>query len=333
MISAFSARTACPACGAAAAERLFARPYAEPRLRAALTAFYAQVGALDYSALLDAEYALDRCVDCGLVFQVEAPADPLLARLYEEWISPEKAFTRGHRDLPPGHFLNLAAEVHLAASLVPPRAPRRALDYGCGWGEWARMTQAFGFEAWGTELSPTRRQHAAQAGLRVVADAELPAAAFGLINLDQVLEHLPAPRETLARLAERLHPDGVIRIAVPNGWRVRRALRNFDRELARPRLGGLNPVAPLEHLNCFTHGSLARLAQTCGLRRILPSLGNLWSAWIFPRAPWKSRLRQIFRPLLLRSNHTTQMYFIRPSSPAAALDPASNERQPNSAPR
>jgi len=316
MNAAFVSRKTCPACGAEACTRIFARPYSEPRMRTALTTFYSQVGGLDYSVLLDAEYALARCHRCGLIFQTSVPNDALLARLYEEWISPGKALARYHSHLPPLYYVELASEVHLAATLIQPAAPRLALDYGCGWGEWARMTQAFGFEAWGTELSPTRCQLAAQSGIRVVADAALPAAAFGLINLDQVLEHLPAPRETVCLLAEKLHPGGVIRIAVPNGLRVPHALRHFDRELTRPRLGGLNPVAPLEHLNCFTHRSLVHLATTCGLRRTLPPPKSLWSAWVFPPR-WKSRLKHIFRPLMLRSNLTTQVYFTR-EIPASA---------------
>ena len=310
MIPAFNARSACPACGSAGADPRFARPYAEPRLRAALTAFYAQVGGLDYPALLGAEYALARCTDCGLLFQVEAPGDALLARLYEEWISPEKAFARHHRDLPPRHYLELAGEVCLAAALIRPDSPRRALDYGCGWGEWARMTQACGFEAWGTELSPSRRQHAARAGIRVVADAELPDAAFGLINLDQVLEHLPAPRETLSLLVAKLHPGGVIRIAVPNGWRVSRALRSFDRELARPRLGRLNPVAPLEHLNCFTARPLLRLAGASGLRRVMPPWKILLQSAVLPPGGAAS-LKTLLRPFYLRSRSATQLFFRR----------------------
>ena len=310
MNAAFTPRKICPACGAGTCVRIFSRPYAEPRLRAALTAFYAEVGGLDYSVLIGDEYALARCDDCGLIYQVNIPNDELLSRLYEEWISPALAFARYHNHLPPLHYVGLASEVHLAATLIQPAAPRLALDYGCGWGEWARMTQAFGFEAWGTELSPTRRQYAAQSGIRVVADAALPAAAFGLINLDQVLEHLPSPCETLSFLAEKLHPGGVIRIAVPNGLRVAHALRDFDRELTRPRLGRLNSVAPLEHLNCFTCRNLVRLAAKSGLRRTVPPPRSLWSAWVFPPR-WKSRLKQIFRPMILRSNHTTQVYFTR----------------------
>ena len=310
MNAAFTVRESCPACGAVACGQIFARPFSEPKLRAALTAFYAKVGGLDYSVLLDAEYALARCGDCGLIFQIQVPSDELLGRLYEEWISPELAFARFHRDLPLHRSLALSSEVKIAASLAGPDTPRLALDYGCGWGEWSRATQAFGYSAWGTELSSTRRAHATQSGIHVVTDAELPDRSFGLINIDQVLEHVPSPRETLGLLAAKLHPCGVLRVGVPNGLRVRRAFRSFDRELQRPRLGRLNPVAPLEHLNCFTTRPLLRLAAACGLLRVRPTWGILLTSIVFPPGS-AAKLKALLRPLYLRSHFATQLYLRR----------------------
>jgi SAM-dependent methyltransferase len=310
MSACFASRNACPACGSSGFESLFARPYGEPRLRAALTDFYAQVGGLDYSVLLDAEYALARCDDCGLIYQVNIPNDVLLSRLYEEWISPALAFARFHRDLPPDRCFELAHEVKIVASLTGPAAPRLALDYGCGWGEWSRMTQAFGYEAWGTELSLSRRVHAEKSGIHVVPDAGLPDGSFGLINIDQVLEHVPSPRDTLGLLTAKLHPGGVLRVGVPNGLRVRRALRSFDRELKKPRLGRLNPVAPLEHLNCFTARPLLRLAGACGLRRVRPTWKVLLESFVFPPGI-AAKLRTLLRPFYLRSGFATQLYFRR----------------------
>ena len=314
----FLQRANCPACGSSNSTATFNRPYAEPRLRAALTNFYSHVGGLDYSVLLGTDYSLARCSDCGLVFQTQVPNDALLGRLYEEWIDPQQAYERYHRDQPPLRRAELKREVLIAISLLSASAPRLALDYGCGWGEWSQMTQTCGFEAWGTELSATRRTHAEKFGVRIVNDEQLPNHHFGLINLDQVLEHVPNPRETLTLLAAKLHPSGILRIAVPNGLRVAHALRHFDRELTQPRLGGLNPVAPLEHLNCFTNRSLIHLAGACGLRRVLPSLRSSWGSWVFP-PHWKSRLKQLFRPLMLRSNFTTQVYLAHSAhSPTAA---------------
>lgn len=313
MISAFHPRQYCPACGFATGAPIFSRPYADPRLRAALTAFYAEVGGLDYSTILEAEYALAHCADCGLLYQIQVPADTLLGRLYEEWIDPQKAFARFHQNPPRHRQAELAWEVRTATSLMAPSAPPLALDYGCGWGEWSTATQRQGFSPWGTELSATRRRHAEQAGIRVVSDASLPDAAFGLINLDQVLEHVPQPGETFTLLATKLHPGGVLRVGVPNGLGVRRALRHFDLELTKPRLGRLNPVAPLEHLNCFTTRSLVRLAASCGLQRVVPSWPALLRGLVWPPGA-KAKVKTLLRPAYLRSGVATQLYFQRATS-------------------
>jgi SAM-dependent methyltransferase len=306
----FVTRHACPACATSRIQRVFARPYADPHLREALTAFYAEVGELDYAALLGAEYALARCHHCGLIFQTEVPDATLLARLYEEWISPARAFARHHGDPPPHRRAALECEARMAASMVAADAPRVALDYGCGWGEWACQIGTLGFAPWGTELSATRRIRAEQSGIRIIADADLPDHLFGLINLDQVLEHVPSPRATLSLLAARLHPGGVLRVGVPNGLLVSRALRRFDRELERPRLGRLNPVAPLEHLNCFTFHSLLRLAEACGLRRVRPPWNVLWRNIVVPPGN-AARLKALLRPLYLRSRFSTLLFFHR----------------------
>jgi len=304
----FRIRTVCPVCESPTSEVLFARPYDDPRLKSALTAFYARVGGLDYEALSGALFQVLSCPECTLVYQSEVPDHHLLERLYEEWIDPELARTRLHTRLSPDKVSRLVREVAISASLVPATAPSRWLDYGCGWGEWSLAAQKLGRETWGTELSRTRRVHASSAGIVIVEDTDLPDSEFGLINLDQVLEHVPQPRTTIALLAKKLHRDGVLRIAVPNGWRVRSALHQFDRELIRPRLGRLNPIAPLEHLNCFTTRSLERLASSCGLRRVRPT----WAAW------WRTsqvppgtvpKIKALAYPFYLRSAWSTVLFF------------------------
>lgn len=310
MNASFLVRTACPTCDSTAWVPLFTRRYSESRLRAALTAFYAEVGGLDYSVLIGADYTLAHCHDCGLVFQVHVPDETLLGRLYEEWIDPQQAYARFHRNPPPYRRAELEREVKIAASLITPEAPHLALDYGCGWGEWAAVTQQCGYEAWGTELSATRRAHAEKSGIRVVGDEALPDQAFGLINLDQVLEHVSEPRETLTLLASKLHPGGILRVGVPNGLCVPLALKHFDRELRKPRLGRLNPVAPLEHLNCFTTQPLVRLAAACGLRRVVPAWTVLLQGLVWPPGA-KAKARSLLRPAYLRSGFATQLYFQR----------------------
>lgn len=310
----FVDRPHCPACGTTG-RAAFSTPYANPALKSALLDFYAKVGGLDYPAIERATYEVARCPECSTWFQTRIPSDSILAKLYEEWIDPEKARLRFHHHHSPHQSLRLACEVALALSLARASAPRTALDYGCGWGEWSRMTQAFGSESWGTELSATRRAHAEKSGVRVEADADLPDRYFGLVNLDQVLEHVPDPLSTLRLLAAKLHPDGILRLAVPNAWRVARALKYFDRELARPRLGGLNAIAPLEHLNAFTNAGLLRLAARCGLAPVRPAIRPLLATLVLPPG-LTSTAKALLKPLYLRSRHCTQLYFRRSAIPA-----------------
>ena len=304
----FRSRPACPACGAAPAVTLFSRRFDEPRLRAALERFYAEVGRLDSAALAGAEFVVQRCPRCTLVFQRDVPDDTLLARLYEEWIDPETT-RRRHLAADPARRLEIAHDVHLALQLVAPLPPTPlALDHGCGWGEWGVMARAFGAESWGTELSATRQAHCRALGLRIAAEDELPDATFHLVNSDQVLEHVPDPRATLALLARKLHRDGILRVSVPRGQGVERALPRFDAEMGRPRLGALNAIAPLEHLNCFTHRSLISLAASVGLRAIVPPWRALTAACALPPG-LKRKARALLRPFYLRSRRSTLVHF------------------------
>lgn len=310
----FVTRTSCPACGGHEAVSLFRRSYDEPVFRRGLETFYAEVGGLDYAALQGAEYVLRACSSCGLVYQRDIPDDSLLARLYEEWISPEKAFARYHAQLPAAHAQEITRDLQLTLSLIRSPAPLRALDYGCGWGEWAGAVQQAGIESWGTELSPTRRDACQKAGIKIVDDSELPDLAFDLINADQVFEHLPAPAETLAMLARKVRAGGVIRLAVPNGWRIERALAGFDEEITRPRLGRLNPVAPLEHLNCFRTPSLLRMAARCGLKRVVPAWSVLVRNLRFPSGV-RAKIRELLRPAYLRCPWSTRLWLARTDLP------------------
>ncbi len=307
----FRRRLECPACAGSRPRSLLIRRYDEPSLRAALENFYATVGQLDYACLHGATYELQRCEDCHLVYQQFVPDEFILGTLYEEWINPQKAFARYHVTVTPVRRLQIARDVGLSLSLVAAKEkPIRALDYGCGWGEWAIMMAAFGVDSWGTELSPTRRDYCAERGIRLVADANLPEGGFDFINADQVFEHLPDPRGTLQMLTRVLGRNGVMRIAVPNGWRIERRLPDFDRELMAPRLGRVNPVAPLEHLNCFRTRSLVALATGCGLRRVVPSWRLLQSTFHLPSG-WRARAKAMVRPFYLRSAWSTQLYFSR----------------------
>lgn len=333
-------RRTCPAC-AAEAQVLYSRPYDDPVLRDTLQGFYGEALRRDYGVLRGAAFVLAECRGCGLIFQQQVPNRALLACLYEEWIDPRAALACHHATARLGDQLEVARDAFIALSLArADERPRRTLDFGCGWGEWATMAQGFGAESWGTELSPTRQGYCSARGIRIVDEADLPDGAFDVINLNQVFEHLPQPRETLTRLRRTLRPGGIVRIAVPNGRSIKRHLRQFDAEVRRPQGGHLYAVAPLQHLSCFTTASLEALAARCGLRRVVPPWRVLWESVHLPLG-WKGRLKALVRPAYLRSGLSTDLLFTpdadnsragaAPISASAEPEPASSRE--NASPR
>ena len=137
------------------------------------------------------------------------------------------------------------------------------LDFGMGWGYWCMAAQSCGYQVMGFEMSEVRRQFAKDNGIETIRDfAELGTQQFDFINAEQVFEHLPKPLQTLQSLVAYLNPNGVVRIAVPDG-------QGITRELTRPHWqASKNVIHPLEHINCFTHSSLLRLGEQAGLRVI-----------------------------------------------------------------
>lgn len=316
----FQLRDACPACHSTRLRRLFSRSYGEVHLRRVLESFYSASFRREYGWVEPAEFTLEQCLDCGLLFQKWVPDAFLLRRLYSEWIDPREALRSLHEDTTAGSRLDLARTVFLSMALSGAGSGMRTLDHGCGWGEWAGMARAFGAEACGTELSPERHEYCARRGIGMQLEESLPDGYFDLINVSQVLEHLPDPARTLLRLARSLRPHGIMRVAVPNGMRVAGQLRHFDREIEKPLGGAMHAVAPLQHLNCFTGGSLVALAQRCGLEPVRPPWRTLLQAAALPGGAVRSAIKAVLRPCYLRSRFATDLHF-RKRAPGAAAGP------------
>lgn len=264
----FITRTACPCCGGKNGAVLLDLPFTESPIRDYLVAFYEPQGGVELNWLEGARFTLIECPDCGLIYQQHIGGDALMERLYDHWIDPQKAFALYDGIHPPEHFIELGRQIgNVLASLG--RNPREVscLDFGMGWGHWCRVARGFGCHVWGTELSAARIAYAEADGLRVLAWKDIPAQQFDLINTEQVFEHLPEPFETLTYLARSLKPGGLIRISVPDGWDIKRRLRVGDWSAAKGSANSLNPVAPLEHINCFSQNVIIRLAERAGLER------------------------------------------------------------------
>lgn len=319
--SSFVRRDGCPACGSLGAMTLLSVPYDRDPLLSYLRSYYTKASDIG-SWLSGAVYGVERCTDCSLVFQRHVASGELLSRLYDDWLNfeydPERDGTYQHAVQNPastrdGHELLTVARV-----LRRPVASLRVLDYGMGWGLWARIARGIGARAYGHELSETRSAYVRSHGVELVDAASLRDLAVDFINADQVFEHLSDPYETASLLAGALGPGGVLKIAVPRADDIERRLRRPDWNARKFSRHSLNAIQPLEHVNCFSERSLARLLRRVGLERMQIPLGA-YGAFLFVRGGIPSRpvpiAKAVARPLYNRfSRNNLYAWFRKPEA-------------------
>jgi SAM-dependent methyltransferase len=165
------------------------------------------------------EYA--RCAQCAQVYLRQRPRPDDMPRYYpSEYIrqgTGPPALIRWfrRRDLQP--------RVRLAA-----RQPgHRLLDVGCATGEFLEAMRSAGWAVAGVEPAPWAADKTSARGIPVwpttLAAAALPAGAFDVVTMWDVLEHLDEPGSGLSAVQRALRPGGRLLVTTPllDGWEAR----------------------------------------------------------------------------------------------------------------
>lgn len=270
----FLRRTACPVCGARDTTVLYSAPYTEPPVRDHVLSHYRKQGTVSFERLEGVDFTVRDCGGCGLIFQEMAPEGDMLRTVYDEFIDPDRLREHEEARLTPEGFADVARRLRdLFEMTGRPATELRMLDYGFGYGRWARVAVAMGAKVFATEISPEKIAYAQSIGVGIVREDDLAPGSFDIVHAEQVFEHLSRPRETFARLAASLAPGGLFKFAVPRQGNVRRLLAKhgmidwspFEFDFSRRGYNAYNAVLPLEHVNSFTRKSVERLAGENGL--------------------------------------------------------------------
>lgn len=299
-------RKHCPSCGESLGKEILSLSYENDPLRSFLAAYYPEIN-LKY--LQRGRYSLRWCDFCYLIYQHEVPNKKLARALYEDWVNASASSKEKNLSTHWGLYRRLSEELSLLKALLGPlsNAPR-VLDFGSGWGKWLKMAAAFGCEPYGLELSRVKVQNTKSAGIRIVTLKALPAEHFDFINIEQVLEHIEDPWETVKKLVASLRPGGIVQISVPNGNGMQK------------RVGSLNwtiqghaasmPVHPLEHLNCFSYHALINLGERAGLRELEPNLGHVYRTQL-AFDDLRALARSILRPIVRKIIKVPKVFFVK----------------------
>jgi SAM-dependent methyltransferase len=147
---------------------------------------------------------------------------------------------------------------------MPMRFPRfvpgaRALDIGCGNGFYLSYLKRHGWEVEGVDISEAAAQMAKKTFQIPVHVGEfdsqnLPVRSYDWIHMSHVLEHLPNPVASLARVFALLKPGGGLYVETPNA-------SSFSRRLCGPFWFAWD--AP-RHLHLFSPSTLRGALNRAG---------------------------------------------------------------------
>lgn len=214
-----------------------------------------------------ASFPAAECRECGMLFLRVQPAGETLARMYSaEYFAQD--FRCGRSDAPSTDEAAFRAENDgLLDRFERWRGQGRLLEVGCASGLLLKRAREQGWQVAGVELSPDAVAHARALGLTVhqgtLADAALPAGAFDIVYMGDVLEHVPDCRATLAAVA---------RVLVTGGHAIVRGpitTHSLARRLGLALYGAMGRQIVLReppyHVWEFRPSSLKRLAARVGL--------------------------------------------------------------------
>lgn len=273
----FEKREICPACHSKKSKELYSCEFLEPPIKDYLVTFYSPQGGIEFKYLKNAVYILKECSECSLIYQKEIPNEFLMNKLYEEWIDPNIVFTKFIQDFKrySKRSSSYAQEIMQLMEYFKNLQRRpKFLDFGMGWGEWCLMAKAFGCDIYGNELSEARIEHAKTLGIKTITWDQIPNLKFDFINTEQVFEHIANPLEVLRHLKKALNKNGLIKISVPNGEDIKRRLQILDWTAPKGSHNSLNDISPLEHINCFNHASIIKMAEKAGIEKVKIPLFN-----------------------------------------------------------
>jgi SAM-dependent methyltransferase len=169
-------------------------------------------------------FELMKCSVCGHKFLLGDFAPGELVRLYTDYY-PRSTFDVAKYQ-PAKEVKGFAAwlngERRLAYSWVPKKV--RVLDIGCGFGETLGYHQSRGCDVYGVEADNNIRRVAEKFGFKVHVGLFDPTLYepdfFDYVTMDQVVEHVVDPLDTLRGVARVLRRGGLAVLSTPNsnGW-------------------------------------------------------------------------------------------------------------------
>ncbi len=205
----------------------------------------------DDEGLMSDLWHIYNCPSCKSFFVNPRPAETSLAALYQDYLThkptqTEKLLTseslfwklvRGYltKRLGLKFDKNSLRLGYILFSLIPPLRYKldrfgrnltlpnfknrgKLLDLGCGAGEFLHIAQQMGFDSYGCDFDPIIIEQCQKRGLnaRLGGLESYDDKTFDIITMNQVIEHVIDPQQTIKECFKKLNHDGCLWIGTPN---------------------------------------------------------------------------------------------------------------------
>lgn len=168
------------------------------------------------------ERGLVQCQTCGLVYVGNQPQAQELYALYgETYFQNDESAEVGYSDYiaDEGNIRKTAQRrlEHIERFITPGRM----IDVGCAMGFFINEAQENGWQVAGLDVSQFATNYVSERfGHEVhngsLLDADLPEAAYDLVTMYDVIEHVPDPKAYVERVATLLQSGGIFELATPD---------------------------------------------------------------------------------------------------------------------
>ena len=228
-------------------------------------------GNLDYFLNKGLDISISFCSKCKFYWYTNTPTDKELSKMYQDsnLINPinlklKKNILTSKNELLLTRILRVYRSTYSSSNFSKSKV--RLLDFGSGTGDFSRIAKQSGLDV--TAYDPSLNRNTLKNDENIVYHDninDLPNNYFDIIILNQVLEHVPNPVETLSRINEIGNENVLVYIAVPN---IETAAEGKNIWKDWPFNKNIHTMAPFEHLNGFTPRALEIAINKTGFEKV-----------------------------------------------------------------
>lgn len=212
------------------------------------------------------KYNFEQCSNCKLIRATPIPNLDTLGRMYDSfydynmfnWQSPFKKIQAKHRLFKISKYF---------------QSKIKHLDFGCGHGYLVKTAANRGINSWGFDIGVDKivqnDSHSLVYGKTLEA---LKESSFNLITTYHVLEHMTNPEITLKSLYQKLAPEGVLVVAVPNS-------DSLGFKICKEKWGWCQQ--PFIHIHHYNAENLSLIMKNVGFEILETKTYDTWDGNIY----------------------------------------------------